>query len=334
MDIFSFLSTSVLVSSSTAVRLRPHLQRTFFRVPKGLLLHWTHPKSCFEQEHVQKYYASAARVKLCDHGNCHWTHEEATSWGSICNGKYSTCSKGKLQSPIDVTTGNLTLLPTSQMIGWNIPDKSFEQYAHYVKGKGGDSAAVESYNGHTFEVAHIDATFTYNDVDYTLKGFHMHTRSEHTFDGEHTDLEIHFVHTTNNASAVSKVLVVAAFFKAVDGHGSPSFIRQLVEVSGNLNDVPKTVVPVDFAEVAQTVMIGSLTHRGSGSNAGFVPNFRNYMAYKGSFTTPPCTEGVQWILLRNPIYIYEDDAKVLRELMGDNFRPVLPLNGRIVTTSV
>jgi carbonic anhydrase len=45
-------------------------------------------------------------------------------------------------------------------------------------------------------------------------------------------------------------------------------------------------------------------------------------------------EGVQWILLRNPVYIYGDDAKALAALMGDNYRPIQPLNGRVITTSV
>ena len=45
-------------------------------------------------------------------------------------------------------------------------------------------------------------------------------------------------------------------------------------------------------------------------------------------------EGVQWLLLRNPIYIYGDDAKALHALMGDNFRPVQPLNGRVVSSSM
>merc|ERR1712216_44722 len=66
----------------------------------------------------------------------------------------------------------------------------------------------------------------------------------------------------------------------------------------------------------------------------FKPNFQNYMTYQGSFTTPPCTEGVQWILLRNPVYIFEEDYVDLHELLGDNYRPVQPLNGRVVSTLV
>jgi carbonic anhydrase len=47
-----------------------------------------------------------------------------------------------------------------------------------------------------------------------------------------------------------------------------------------------------------------------------------------------CAEGVQWILLKNPIFVFGDDYKALHALMGNNFRPVQPLNGRVVTTSV
>jgi len=45
-------------------------------------------------------------------------------------------------------------------------------------------------------------------------------------------------------------------------------------------------------------------------------------------------QGVQWILLRNPIFIYGEDWTALHKLMGYNFRPVQPLNGRPVTTTV
>ena len=47
----------------------------------------------------------------------------------------------------------------------------------------------------------------------TLKQFHLHILSEHTFDDTHYDLEVQFVHTTQDASAQNKVLIVSAFFK-------------------------------------------------------------------------------------------------------------------------
>jgi carbonic anhydrase len=285
-------------------------------------------------DQVEKYY-HMDNVKAAPHGSCHWAYEGADgpdAWGTICDAKYPTCASGKSQSPVDVVTGSLKLEASAQTLGWNIPDKSAAQFANLVKGQGGDSA-YELYNGHTFQVEHIDATFTYNNVVYKLKQFHMHTASEHTIDGKHSDVEMQFVHTTDDASAPNKVLVVGAFFKVQAGQGSPAFMRDLVKAIPKLTDVGTAIVPVDFQNIAQTVMIGSLPHKGA-TEAGFTPNFKNYMTYQGSFTTPPCTEGVQWILLRNPVYIYGDDAKALAALMGDNYRPVQPLNGRVISTSV
>jgi len=285
-------------------------------------------------DQVQKYYHTANAGHTA-HSGCQWTYEGTSgpdAWGSICDAKYPTCSAGKSQSPIDVVTGSLSTAVSPQTLGWNIPDRSATEFANYVKGRGGDTAN-ELYNGHTFQVEHMAATMTYDNVVYKLKQFHMHTASEHTVDGKHSDLEIQFVHTTDDASAASKVLVVAAFFKVDAGQGSPNFLRALVKAIPKLTDVPTAVVPVDFAEIAQTIMIGSLPHRGANA-ADFTPNFKNYMTYSGSFTTPPCTESVQWVLLRNPIFIYGEDAKALHTLLGDNYRPVQPLNGRVVQSSV
>ncbi|EKX47514.1 hypothetical protein GUITHDRAFT_60417, partial [Guillardia theta CCMP2712] len=142
--------------------------------------------------------------------------------------------------------------------------------------------------------------------------FHIHTPSEHTIDGEHYDMEIHFVHKTDDPKAKSKVRPKGASATRLTG-------RQIMVM----------LLPIDFADISQTVMIGSLTHRGADAFS-FVPNFKNYLTYSGSFTTPPCSEGVQWVLLRNPIYVYSKDLQVIRSLEGANARPAQPLNGRHV----
>ena len=283
---------------------------------------------------VEKFY-HAASAHAPVQGGCHWAYSGADgpdSWGSICAGTFSNCAAGTSQSPIDVATGSLVTAAAAPTLGWSIPDTTAAQYVNYAKGSGGDTA-YESFDGHTFNVEHIKATFAYENVAYTLTHFEMHTRSEHTVDGEHSDLEIQFVHTTEDPAAANAKLIVAAFFKIEPGQGSPTFIRQLAAAVPKLTGTPAGVVHIDFAEVAQTVMIGSLAHRGA-TAASFTPNFKNYMAYQGSVTAPPCTEGVQWLLLRNPVYIYGEDYAALHSLLGDNFRPVQPLDGRVVSSSV
>ena len=62
----------------------------------------------------------------------------------------------------------------------------------------------------------------------------------------------------------------------------------------------------------------------------FIPNLNNYFKYSGSLTTPPCSEGVTWVVLKNPITIEKSDLAALSALEGNNNRPLKPLNGRVV----
>eukprot|EP00960_Hanusia_phi_P015906 468914-Hanusia_phi.AAC.5 len=133
----------------------------------------------------------------------------AEEWGSICDAKYAVCKDGKKQSPIDVVSADLVSKADTETLGWNIPVNSYDKY---VKGcKASDVDGFEFYNGHTFEVKHVAATMQFQGIQYKLsqelilEQFHMHTPSEHTVDGKHYDLEIHFVHKTDDPQAKNKV---------------------------------------------------------------------------------------------------------------------------------
>ena len=77
------------------------------------------------------------------------------------------------------------------------------------------------------------------------------------------------------------------------------------------------------------MLIGSIPTRAEVAQ-DFVPNFKNYFQYVGSLSTPPCTEGVTWVVLKNAIGITADHLGVLSGLEGRNVRPVQALNGRMV----
>jgi carbonic anhydrase len=68
--------------------------------------------------------------------------------------------------------------------------------------------------------------------------------------------------------------------------------------------------------------------------SGLLPKDRNAYHYYGSLTTPPCSEGVNWTVLKTPIEVSEEQVQKFRTLMGvDNNRPVLAVNKRFVLES-
>ena len=62
----------------------------------------------------------------------------------------------------------------------------------------------------------------------------------------------------------------------------------------------------------------------------FLPKRRNYYQYQGSLTTPPCSEGVRWNVLRTPLQASPEQIAALREALGASSRHVQPLGQRTV----
>jgi carbonic anhydrase len=218
-----------------------------------------------------------------------------------------------------------------------------EGYANYIAGGKGD--LLESYTGHQFQVDHIGATLQWGpkgqQATYNLQEFHMHTPSEHKVNGVHYAMEIQFVHTLAEGTdssgwswAPHHTLIIAQFFKAGVGIGTPNWVRQLSQAAAaGLAKDPAQVIPINFAAISQNVMVGSLPQNGP-PNKNFRPNYENWFKYDGSLTTPPCTEGVQWVMLRNPIFIEMSDLNAIKRLEGENYRPVQPTNGRKLISNI
>ena len=62
-------------------------------------------------------------------------------------------------------------------------------------------------------------------------------------------------------------------------------------------------------------------------------NKKGYYSFAGSLTTPPCSEGVQWMVLKEPVKLGPQQIKAFRQLYNANARPLQPLNGRVVKES-
>ncbi len=165
------------------------------------------------------------------------------------------------------------------------------------------SRVFEVNNGHTIQVSHESGcAIGLGDQTYVLRQFHFHVPSEHHVHGTAFPMEMHLVHQ----GAKGRVVVVAVLLKT--GSQTPVLTplwNWLPEQIG------KTVsLPLDLN-------IGSL-----------LPKNPHYFSYSGSLTTPPCTEGVRWVILQEPVEISEEDVRRFVDLIGYNARPVQPLEGR------
>jgi carbonic anhydrase len=158
-------------------------------------------------------------------------------------------------------------------------------------------------NGHTIQInIKEDNTLNYNGEKYQLKQFHFHTPSEHTIEKKSYPLEIHFVYKTENG----KILVVGVMAKL-----------------GKANKELDKILNVAPAEEGEKILDKNLNLN------NLIPKDKRYITYSGSLTTPPCTEGVRWIVLKKPISISKQQLEKLKSVMANpNNRPVQEINSR------
>jgi carbonic anhydrase len=161
-------------------------------------------------------------------------------------------------------------------------------------------------NGHTVQVnlPAGNALKAGDDVAQLLQ-FHFHTPSEEKINGVNYPMVAHFVHK----SADGKLSVVAVLFK-----------------QGQEN---QTLAPVFAALPAE----GHPSQLASFNPADVLPANRAYYKFMGSLTTPPCSDGVRWQVLKQPVELSTQQIAAFHKLYKMNARPVQPLNGRTVEVS-
>ena len=157
-------------------------------------------------------------------------------------------------------------------------------------------------NGHSIKVTpEQSGIITFHGETFKLLQFHFHGKSEHTVDGKRYDMVAHMVHENPKTKQLA---VVAVFFK--EGKASPILdtIINNMEKSVKLN--PQDLLPQDTA---------------------------HYFHYVGSLTTPPCSENVQWYLLKTPQTASAAQIAHFRKFYVDNERPVQELHDRSVESN-
>ncbi|MCL7474590.1 MAG: carbonic anhydrase family protein [Methanosarcinales archaeon] len=159
-------------------------------------------------------------------------------------------------------------------------------------------------NGHSIEVEYDEgSSIEVENNTYQLLQLHFHSLSENTIMGEYSDMEMHLVHQSN----VGEYAVVGVMMEA--GSKNNAFAPIWENMPAEVGDI-ETIRGVNVIAVTM------------------LPENRTYYRFDGSFTTPPCTEGVKWFLMSNPVELSPEQIDAFREIYSYNYRPVQPFNDR------
>ncbi|CAB5697166.1 carbonic anhydrase [Aeromonas dhakensis] len=172
---------------------------------------------------------------------------------------------------------------------------------HYLAG--GHSV---TNNGHTVQVDYAPgSSLELDGMHFELKQFHFHAPSENLIEGKPYPLEGHLVHANDQG----ELAVVAVMFEPGKANGALSQVWQSLPAKAGEQHALKEPVSAE----------------------PLLPAKRDYYRFSGSLTTPPCSEGVRWLVMKQPVQVSEAQIDTFKAVMHHpNNRPVQPLNGRLV----
>lgn len=163
-------------------------------------------------------------------------------------------------------------------------------------------------NGHTIQVALGAGSITVTGKTYNLLQFHFHRPSEEKVNGKPFEMVAHLVHKSDDG----KLAVVAVLMEK----GNPNAFLQTVWNNLPLEKNVEVTPPDDVLDLNT-----------------YLPASKGYYTYMGSLTTPPCSEGVLWLVLKQPVQISQEQINIFSRLYRNNARPVQPLGGRLIKES-
>jgi len=166
----------------------------------------------------------------------------------------------------------------------------------------------ETNNGHSIQVDLEPGSYlTVKDRDrrFEAKQLHFHSPSEHTVAGQSFAMEVHIVHADKDGN----LAVVGILFRS--GAENPVLRQIWAFMPKDAGQTNEEAIPFE--------------------ESGLLPPTREYYLYNGSLTTPPCSEGVTWVVLKNPIEASAAQIAQFQETIGSvTNRPIQPHNARTV----
>ena len=161
-------------------------------------------------------------------------------------------------------------------------------------------------NGHTIQVnVEGGSTLNVDGITFELKQFHFHTPSENHIDGKSFPLEAHFVHLDKDGN----IAVLALMFEEGEENKALSHVWEKMPKGANEKAALKL----------------------SDISTALLPKNKDYYRFNGSLTTPPCSEGVRWLVLKTPVSISKAQVETfLHTMHHPNNRPIQATNARMI----
>jgi carbonic anhydrase len=224
-------------------------------------------------------------------GSVHWSYE----------GEEGPTHWGELADEYQMCSGGANQSPIDLVadVHSDLPKLQFDYYSSNVD---------EINNGHTIQQNIKPGSFLRipeRGKTFELKQFHFHSPSEHTVDGKSYAMEMHFVHTDDEGH----LLVLSVLMDEGDEH--PVLSKLWAFMPRNEGDTSQQPLGIEETDL--------------------LPPTDEYFTYGGSLTTPPCSEGVKWIVLKRTVEASADQIAVFKNRVGQaTNRPIQPLNARFI----
>ena len=161
-------------------------------------------------------------------------------------------------------------------------------------------------NGHTVQVNYVQgSTMQVDDKAFELKQFHVHAPSENAINGKLYPMDAHFVHADKDGN----LAVIGVMF-------------EIGETNAELEKAWKQMPSEPSGLIELTTAVNALA---------LMPEDHDYYRFNGSLTTPPCSEGVSWFVMKEPVTASREQiAKFSNAMKHPTNRPVQPLNARVI----
>jgi carbonic anhydrase len=227
--------------------------------------------------------------------HAHWSYTEGpdgpANWWRTSKDNL-LCSAGKQQSPINIEGGILVDLPPLRF-DYKISPLTIQD------------------NGHTILVNYAEGSNLSLDArQYRLVQFHFHKPSEEAIDGKRADMVAHLVHQHHDG----RLLVVAVLMNSsLEASQAENAAFQMI-----LNHIP-LVKKESSSPNGVMIDLNQL-----------LPKNLAYFTFMGSLTTPPCSENVQWVVLKEAALISKQQLDNFSRIYPNNARPLQSRSGRLI----